>query len=359
MRRLMRMLGVAVVAALLVAVGWWASRTALEPPSSPLPETSPVFYTVKEGTVGRSLQLAAVAEWPLADLGRSGADGTVTSVDIVSGAMVDVGDVVYSVDLRPVIIAEGAVPMFRELSLRTEGRDVAQLQRLLGSLGIYDGEADDTFGAATREAVREWQKRLGVVADGVVRRGDVVFVADLPTRVVLTEEMTVGAPLTSGTVTMRQVTGDPTFRIPLAPEQRSLVPLQTEVRVSHGAATWDGVVAEAREDRSQGQLLLILQGRAGGALCGKDCAAEIPLMGLSDFPAEVVVVPETEGPLVPMAAIQTAPDGTTSIQADDGTEVPVTIVSQSDGMAIVDGIERGDVIILPATNQEDAGGGGG
>ncbi|MGA7096544.1 MAG: hypothetical protein WB245_03145, partial [Acidimicrobiia bacterium] len=50
-----------VVAAGLVAVGWWAASVSLEPPEDPLGEPVPVEYTVVDGTVGRSLRFASVA----------------------------------------------------------------------------------------------------------------------------------------------------------------------------------------------------------------------------------------------------------------------------------------------------------
>jgi peptidoglycan hydrolase-like protein with peptidoglycan-binding domain len=298
------------------------------------------------------LSFAAIAEWPTQDLARSGSSGVVTSVEVAAGDDVVAGSVVYSVDLRPVTIGVGVVPMFRDLSLKAEGPDVAQVQTLLTELGFFDGEVDGVFGRDLRDAVRDWQDSAGLPDDGVVRVGDLMFVPSVPVRVVLGDMVTVGAPLGGGEVTVRRVTGDPVFVIPLALEQRSLVPLDAKVFVRHGSGVWDGMIGAVREDDQRGELLLEIVATGGGSLCGDECAVEVPLIGRSDYPAEIVVVPERSGPVVPIAAIETSPDGTTSVRATDGSLIPVSIVEASNGIAVVDGVTVGDVIVLPVTSQE-------
>jgi peptidoglycan hydrolase-like protein with peptidoglycan-binding domain len=276
----------------------------------------------------------------------------VTSVAIVPGDDVLAGDVLYAVDLRPVVVAEGATPMFRDLGLNSEGPDVAQLQELLASLGFYSGEIDGDFGTGVRAAVREWQDSLGLEDDGVIRRGDVVFVSSLPARVVLADEVTVGAPLAGGEVVVRELVGDPEFAIPLSPEQRSLVPLSADVFVTFDGGVWPGRIVEAVEDELRGELLLVLEGVDGGAVCGSDCAAAVPLLGETSFSTEIVVVPETEGPVIPVAGILTDPDGSTSVRLADGTTVEVEVLAVADGLAVVEGVSAGDVILLPVEESQ-------
>jgi peptidoglycan hydrolase-like protein with peptidoglycan-binding domain len=297
------------------------------------------------------LQFAAIAEWPVVDLARSGASGVVTSVGIAAGDSVSVGDVVFAVGLRPVTVGVGTTPMFRDLSLKASGPDVAQVQVLLSELGFYDGEDDGEFGRGTHDAVRRWQKANAVLDDGVVRVGDVIFVPEVPVRVVLTDAVEVGTSLSGGEVTLRRVVGDPVFVVPLALEQRSLVPLEADIVVGHDGGVWPGRIGEVREDESRGELLLVLEAEAGGPLCGAECAGSVPLAGRSDYPAEIVVVPETTGPVVPIAAIVTAPDGSTSVRGIGGNVIPVVIVEASNGIAVVEGVSVGDVIVLPVAEE--------
>src|SRR5690606_17031184 len=45
---------------------------------------------------------------------------------------------------------------------------IASVQRRLNELGFDSGEPDGVVGSATRRAVREWQSRNGLVADGYI-----------------------------------------------------------------------------------------------------------------------------------------------------------------------------------------------
>lgn len=348
---LLRTLVVLFAGVALVGAGWWAARVALESPDDPLGTPEPVMYEIINGSVGRSLRFVAVAEWPVEDLARNTGSGIVTTVDIGRGDTVDAGDVLYTLDLRPVVVAKGTVPAFRDMAVLTEGPDVAQLQVFLSDMGFYGAEADGKFGSGTRDAVREWQKTTGVPDDGVVRAGDVVFIPELPVRVILDAGVTVGAPLVGGEATVRRLAGDPSFTIPLLPEQRSLVPLDAVVLVSHSGVVWDARISTVREDDAKGQLLVDLEASDGGSVCGDDCAAEVSLVGTTDFSVEVVVVPETTGPVIPMAAIETAPDGTMSVTTPGGV-VPIEIIASADGLAVVGGVSVGDRIVLPVTGTD-------
>ncbi|NOY56426.1 MAG: peptidoglycan-binding protein, partial [Actinobacteria bacterium] len=295
--------GVAFV--LVGAMGFWAGRVALVSPENPLTAPAPLTYTVEEGQVGRSLTFTAIAHWELSPAGRNGAAGVVTSMPVTAGDEVSAGDVLYTVDLRPVVVAVGSVPAFRDMSLAAAGPDVAQLQELLVALGFLDVEPDGVFGRSTQSAVKAWQRSLGVKDDGVLGAGDVVFVPELPVRVAFADSLRVGARLSGGEEVVLTVPADPTFVIPLSPEQRSLVPLAAEVKVTYPEGVWEARVQEAVESPQMGRLDLVLGGADGGSVCGDDCAAWVGLLDQTDFRAQVVVIPDTVGPLVPISAIGT------------------------------------------------------
>ncbi|MDH5422215.1 MAG: peptidoglycan-binding protein [Acidimicrobiia bacterium] len=339
------LLGLA-LAAVLVASGWWAGRAALESPEDPLDVAAPVTYQVVAGEVGRWLTFAAVAEWSLESIGVGSAQGVVTSVAVDQGTEVAAGEVLLTVDLRPVIAAQGTVPSFRDLASKSEGPDVVQLQEMLTELGHYSGEIDGIFGSGVRAAVRAWQKSLGVKDDGVVRAGDIVFVPSLPVRIVLDSQVTVGARLAGGEDLVWLVPDTPEFWIPLSVEQRNLVPLSAEVAVTYADGVWPARIVMAQEGEFD-QLNLILEAPDGGAVCGDGCVEWVALANRTDFRAEIVVEPKVSGPVVPSAGLGTDAGGQPFVTLADGTEVPVTIVGASDGLAVVDGVSVGDELLLP------------
>ena len=97
------------------------------------------------------------------------------------GTVVPFGSALVTVDNEQVYLAEGGMPMYRDLRLespRLEGYDVAQLQLFLITLGFDDDgamTADGVFGTTTRNAVRDWQDSRGVDDTGVVSRQELVF----------------------------------------------------------------------------------------------------------------------------------------------------------------------------------------
>ena len=109
-------------------------------------------------------------------------DGVITASS-PSGTVVPFGSVLVTVANRPVFLAEGGMPMYRDLRLestRLTGYDVAQLQQFLIMLGFDDGGAmtvDGEFGTTTRNAVRDWQDARGADDTGIVTPQDVVFSA--------------------------------------------------------------------------------------------------------------------------------------------------------------------------------------
>jgi peptidoglycan hydrolase-like protein with peptidoglycan-binding domain len=344
-RRVVGWVAVVVLVGVAGVVGWWAGRTAVAPPEV-VESSDAVAYEVGVDSVSRVLRFQGSAVWPLTDGPLSRAAGVVTSVAIDVGDTVDAGNVLYAVDLRPVVVAEGDTPMFRSLALRAEGPDVAQLQSMLATLGFFDGEADGVFGATTGTAVRAWQTSLGVEPDGVVQAGDVVFARELPLVVVPSETVAVGASVSGGEEAFRVVPEAPRFWVPLSPDQRSLVPSDVPVQVEHPGGIWDAVVVDVVEDPERFNLEYVLGGPDGGPVCGGACLDAVPLTGQTDFPVFFVVVPETTGPMVPVAAVHTGPGGEASVTMASGEVRPVTVLAGFGGMVIVDGIEPGELVLV-------------
>lgn len=352
-RRLVFGLALIVSMVLVAGVAYWAGSTVLSLPQDPLSEMAgDLVYVVEDGRVGRSIAFTAAAEWQLTPAGRNSAVGTVTSVEVGQGASVGAGDILYTVDLRPVVAAHGIVPAFRDLSVRDKGPDVAQVQTLLAERGLFEGEIDGVFGSGTREAVKRWQRENGIEPDGVVRKGDVAFFGDLPARVFLAEGVELGARLIGGEETVFLVPDHPRFWLPLTVEQRSLVPLSAGVVVEFAGGVWAARIERVLESAETGQLDLILVGEDSESVCADDCVLWVDLGSRTDFSASIVIVPETAGPVVPVAAIFTDPGNQAYVTLEDGSLREVEIVQSANGLAVVDGVAPGTSILLPGRGAE-------
>lgn len=254
----------------------------------------------------------------------------------------------FAVDLRPVVVLRGAVPMFRDLSSGAKGADVEQLQQALERLGQFSGNADGSFGASTTRAVRSWQNSLGITVDGVVRATDVEFVEDLPASLALGDDLTVGSRLSPGEQVLWRLSSAPDFELAVPVGQAELVDVGRLVEIAHDAGAWQARVASTTRTPDGQQLIGKLVPRTDeDAVCGADCFEMVPLEGRSSYRAQIVVVEPTRGPVVPLAALTTTPDGETAAMRIIGEEVPVKIVAAADGLAVIDGLAPGDQVFVP------------
>lgn len=334
-----------ICAAALVLLGWWAGRTALEPPSDPLAAPAPVSIEVVAGRVGRSLPLSATARWEAAASVRAPVGGIVTSVDVDTSRPVPEGERLASVNLVPVFAAVGNTPVFRTLAPGMSGPDVHQLEAFLARSGFEPGLLDGSYSATTALAVRAWQQASGATVTGTVELGSLVFVPALPARV--RPLVAVGDTVGAGQPMMEIVEDAPMFTVAVTDEQVSLIPRGAKVRVSGARGTW-----AARSGRltttPEGTKVLRLRGVGGRPVCQRACEA-VPIVGQSVWSAAVVIVPTVRGPVVPVGAVRTAPDGARFVVTDGGMEVPVEVRASADGQAVVEGVAVGSRVLLPGT----------
>lgn len=344
-----------VVAFMLGAgVAWWAGGATLARPQVDSDSTgAPLLYSVRSGVVERSQTFTAAASWDEKVVASNSASGTVTEVLVEPGREVSSGNALYTVDLRPVSVVEGAVPSFRSLNVGSRGADVLQLEQFLDESFDFAGEVDDEFTAATAAAVKVWQGTLGVPQSGSVGRGDVVFVPSLPARMVLGQEIRVGQQVAPGAGSISALVADPSFTVTLDVDQRDLVPLEGQVRVHSAGKVWRGAIASSTET-PEGQLVLELAGIQGGPLCGAHCE-DVPVGRQTLLPCDLIEVPKTRGLIVPNAALRTSVVGGVVVVSAGGAERPVEVVASANGVSVVTGLESGDQVRLLGQDPEDGG----
>ena len=328
---------------LVVAVGgtWWAVTTVLEPPAAQGEAPAPATYTLVEGEVGVRTAVMGEVVFEAGPAAFAGTGGRVTSVSVDPDVPIASGDVLFTVDLRPVIAAQGEVPAFRSLYRGLRGPDVAQLRAFLGL------EEGDLFDVATRTAVREWQRELGVTVDGVVALGDVLFLPALPTRGYASAEVSVGAPVSAG----QEVVATVLDRPQIYAFSDSARPLSAGLAVSAtlGDEVLTGVLGNPI-DRLDGRTVLPVHGPDGLSVCDPSCAAGLGISAPTQVTLSVEVVPATAGIVVPDAALHLLPDGTVALRVHGADLVPIEVLAQAEGMTVVSGIEAGTVIDLFATD---------
>lgn len=343
-------LGVVVVA-LGAGGGWWARGAALgESESQTGAGASGVveLAQVVQGSVGRSMTLGVAVRQPLQVVAHNQLSGVVTAV---GGGSVNVGDVLYEVSGVPVVAVQGDVPFYRDIGASTVGEDVIQIQQALVDLGYLSGSPGERMGSEAVVAVRAWQRDLGVQSTGVVPLGQLVALPTLPATVSLSDEVTLSAPLSGGEQAVRAPTGEQDFVLVLAPNQESLVPLGAQVIVPFEDHEWEAVIASSARDSSSGQLEMELTAPNGGPVCGEQCAS-LPADESVSLLSTVVAVPPVHGLTMPAAALRSRPDGSTFVVDESGADQDVTVLGAGQGLVVIEGLEEGQQVRMPAGEQE-------
>ncbi|MFF1635032.1 peptidoglycan-binding protein [Leifsonia sp. NPDC058248] len=297
------------------------------------------------------MKLTAVAAWEKSFTAANQASGTVTSIDIEPGKELREGDLLFTVDLRPVRIAVGATPAFRPLSVDAKGPDVHQMLQLMSALGFYKGEPDDSFGAQARRAIEAYQRDQKLAVDGTVQTGDIIYVPSLPARVVLDAEMiSVGSAVSGGERAVATLEAQPAFSIPIAEGQASTIGVGTAVQIETEVGSWNATVMDQvpSSDPSSRDLAAVLAPTDQGPICGDHCGS-IPATGSTQFSASAILQSPVEGVVLPSVAIRSSSAGETFVIDSTGRRLTIDIVASAKGMCVVTGIDAGTKVRLSPT----------
>lgn len=279
------------------------------------------------------------------------AEGLVTAAP-ESGDVIEPGDVLLRVGDKPVYLAEGAQPLYRELKRNPSGQrdeagdkvglqtgaDVEQLQQFLLNAGFDDKgrlEVDGEFGLTTERAVKNWQRSVGHAATGRVDRTQLVF-AEGALRVE-------SAPAVGQSFSELSVTsGNPKVSLTVTAAQKPFFDVGAKVQVESATAQASGTVTS--------------QKRTVGDDGTTRYAIEVELdadAALGD--AEVVKVKATRtkasGVLtVPVRALVALAEGGWAVQVDSSNGPQLTAVELGDvvnGLAEIYGVDEGTKVVVP------------
>lgn len=342
MRRVPAWAGFLVVGALIAALAFWAGSVVVAPPTLPESVVQVETYEVQPGRVGHVERLPIAAMWQPVGIVHAARDGVLTSVTLTPGDIVATGTTVATIDLEPVVVATGQVPMFRTLRDGVVGPDVRQLQDLLVAGGYLAQPADGAFGPETTAATGAWQAAIGAPVTGEVAPGSVVFVPSLPTRMRVVAA--VGDRLSSDSDLAWLLEDAPRFQATVEAGRRGDLATGDVITIDvPDGSAWTGVLGEFVSQEGVGGYLVDVEGVDCGTACGS-----VPLAGQTMLAGSVVSVPETSGPVVPTSALVHQASGDQTVTLVDGSSQAVTVVAEADGFAVVEGIEPGTRIQLPS-----------
>lgn len=323
--------------------GYWAGRATVG--GSAVPDDlgrSALTADVTTISVGRELTLNVSTSRRQVPLAVNTLSGVVT--EVAPSSQISTGEVLYVVGGVPVRAVDGATPFYRTLRMGTQGDDVRQLRDALVAIG-FAATSGTVFDADTQTAVRLWQEELGIRQSGMLRLGELVAVPDLPSRVEIDRSLAFsGALLSGGETLLFGPRGEPQFSLVVSAEQARLIPETARVTIPTNGGRWRAVIAGSTHAPG-GQVRFRLTAPDGGPVCGGSC--DTLTDSQSSILSRVAIVPEVSGSGLPVAAISTAADGTTSVQvveADGLRKRVVEVVASQDGVAVVRGVEVGEEV---------------
>jgi hypothetical protein len=219
----------AVAAVVLIGGGVAAVtlRSHAEPAAAVTTGPSLTTTTVRKTDLSDTRTVAGTLGFGRAREVKGTGAGVVTKLPSV-GTTVARGKSLFRVDDQPVVVLYGDTPLFRPIGKPgLTGRDVLELRHNLTALGYHStSDQGDVANASLIDALKRWQKDLGVPEPGVLQLGQAVVVSG-PGRVsAVTAALgdPAGGPLLSVTSTTRTVS------VPMSPADAS--ELRTGLRVT-------------------------------------------------------------------------------------------------------------------------------
>lgn len=319
-------------------------------------------------------QLNSAQQALSATAGTTLAGHTVTQL-AGAGTAVDRGQPLYWLDGVPAPLLIGSQTAYRAFTPgMSDGADVTQLQQNLAALGLGPVRQSGHFDAATGDAVKALQRRLGAPATGSLGLGQVAF-APVPLRVT-NQVLAAGGQAQPGIALLTATSTTRAVVVPLPVAQENLVHVGDKVTIDlpDGKTTTSGQVSEVSTVASapanpgasggnggtgngSGQNSVTAQQQAANTTVPVTISLDNPAVAgvLDQAPVTVEITDSSAANVlaVPVQALVALADGGYGLQltgASGDRVVPVTTGLFGGGMVQVsgDGIEAGTVVQVPA-----------
>jgi hypothetical protein len=169
-----------VVAALIVGIAVVTAHA--HKPAAPPAAAQVTTATVVRTNLSNSQTLAGTLGFGAAATVTGKGTGTITSLP-QAGATISRGQALYGVDDQPVIVFYGSSPLYRTLSVPTDGTapmqgpDVSVVADNLRALGYHLAKGE-VYTQALSDAVKLWQKKVGMTQTGTLGVGQLVVFPD-------------------------------------------------------------------------------------------------------------------------------------------------------------------------------------
>jgi peptidoglycan hydrolase-like protein with peptidoglycan-binding domain len=256
------------------------------------------------------------------------------------GSVVRRGRRLYELDRHPISLFYGTRPAFRAFALgMSDGGDVLELKRNLVALGFTNGDRvtlDRHFDLATRGAVKDWQRALGLQPTGTIPLGSVAFLPGATRISGASDGVAVGAtvqadaPVLSATTTHRAVLVplDPGSVGQLSVGDRVIVTMPDSSLVP-GRIAAIGRVATASSSDNQGQGPSTPTIPVTVTISGLS-----PRDGLDQAPVQVAITSQEDRHVLaaPISALLARPAGGYAIQVRRDASTSTRLVPVTTGL---------------------------
>jgi hypothetical protein len=180
-RRLVR-----TVAVVIALVGSLAGAVIAFPMAVARPRSGTVVSGGSYEVITRSSDLGRGAKVQLtwaptkAESFSASFEGRVTGLVRVDGDMVDCGQAVLEIDGQPRAAYCSETPPWRPIAGETKGKDRDELETELRAMGLLDDAKHEPW--QITQAIKSWQKSVGMLVTGTVNPTDVVWVGPTPVK---------------------------------------------------------------------------------------------------------------------------------------------------------------------------------